>query len=80
MREVMTTCVINDNMIVQEEQDDNIYEDDWEFEGELVEPQHEAIPREYFLHCIICCGIAPLMAAFKPIWLSICGFVWKQPG
>jgi hypothetical protein len=39
MWEVMTSCVIIHNMIVQEERDDNIYDGDWNFEGELVEPQ-----------------------------------------
>jgi hypothetical protein len=42
MWDVMTSCVIMHNMIVEDEQDDNIYDGDWEFQGELVEPQARA--------------------------------------
>jgi hypothetical protein len=36
MWEVMTVCVIMHNMIVEDERDNNIYDQGWEFEGELV--------------------------------------------
>jgi hypothetical protein len=36
MWEVMTACVIMHNMIVRDEHDNNIYDQRWEFQGELV--------------------------------------------
>jgi hypothetical protein len=39
MYEVMTTCVIMHNMIAEQERDDSIHDQGWQFEGELVEPQ-----------------------------------------
>jgi hypothetical protein len=36
--EVMTTCVIMRNMIIDEERDGNMYDQGWEFQGDLVEP------------------------------------------
>jgi hypothetical protein len=56
MWEVMTTCVIMHNMIIEDERDDIIYNGDWEFQGELVEPQAGATSLEYFFTCIIHCG------------------------
>ena len=39
MWEVMTACVIMHNMIVENERDDSrLFDQGWEFEGELVEP------------------------------------------
>jgi hypothetical protein len=34
----MTTCVIMRNMIIDEERDGNMYDQGWEFQGDLVEP------------------------------------------
>jgi hypothetical protein len=33
----MTACVIMHNMIVENERDDNIYDQNWDFQGELDE-------------------------------------------
>jgi hypothetical protein len=38
MWNMMTACVIMHNMIVENEWDDNIYGQDWDFHGELAEP------------------------------------------
>jgi hypothetical protein len=35
---VMSACVIMHNMIVENERDDNIYDQGWDFQSELVEP------------------------------------------
>jgi hypothetical protein len=36
MWEVMTACVIMHNMIIEEECDDSVYDQGWDFQGELV--------------------------------------------
>jgi hypothetical protein len=36
MWQVMTACVIMHNMIVKEEHDDSVYDQGWDFQGELV--------------------------------------------
>jgi hypothetical protein len=36
MWEVMTACVIMHNMIVEEERDDSVYDQGWDFQGDLV--------------------------------------------
>jgi hypothetical protein len=41
MWNVMTACVIMHNMIVENEQDDNIYDQSCDFEGELADPAPE---------------------------------------
>jgi hypothetical protein len=38
MWNVMTACVIMHNMIVENERDDNIYDQGWDFQVELAEP------------------------------------------
>jgi hypothetical protein len=38
MCEVMIACVIMHNMIVEEERDDSVYDQEWDFQGELVAP------------------------------------------
>jgi hypothetical protein len=38
MSSVMTACVIMHNMIVENERCDNIYDQGWDFQGELAEP------------------------------------------
>jgi hypothetical protein len=43
----MIACVIMHNMIVEEERDDTIYDQGWEFQGELVDAEPE--PPTYFL-------------------------------
>jgi hypothetical protein len=46
----MTACVVMHNMIVHEEWDDNIYDGDWDFEGELVESQVGATWEYFFAY------------------------------
>jgi hypothetical protein len=36
MWEVMTACVIMHNIIVEEEHDDSVYDQEWDFQDELV--------------------------------------------
>jgi hypothetical protein len=50
MWEVMTACVIMHNMIIEDERDEGIHEQGWEFQGELVAPHPEAATFEEFLH------------------------------
>jgi hypothetical protein len=50
MWEVMTACVIMHNMIVEDERDEGIHDQGWEFQGELVAPYPEAATFEKFLH------------------------------
>ena len=38
--EVMTACVVMHNMIVEDERDDSIYNQGFDFQGENVEPEH----------------------------------------
>jgi hypothetical protein len=38
MWKVMIACVIMHNMIVEEERDDSVYDQGWDFQGELVAP------------------------------------------
>ena len=37
----MTTCVIMHNMIVEDERDDSIYDQGFDFQGENVEPEQQ---------------------------------------
>ena len=37
----MTTCVIMHNMIIEDERDDNIFNQGFDFQGENVEPLHQ---------------------------------------
>jgi hypothetical protein len=39
MREMMPTCVIMHNMIVKDERDEDLHDQGWEFQGELVAPR-----------------------------------------
>ena len=49
MWEVMTACVIMHNMIVENERDDAmIFDQGWEFEGELVAPTPEPVSRDHY--------------------------------
>ena len=50
MWEVMTACVIMHNMIVEQERDDKLHDQGWQFQGELVEPQPGASTFKGFLH------------------------------
>ena len=50
MWEVMTDCVIMHNMIVEDERDDSLYDNDWQFQGDLVEPLAGASNWEQFIH------------------------------
>jgi hypothetical protein len=54
MWEVMTACVIMHNMIVEDERDDGIHDQGWEFQGELVAPHPGAATFEEFLHVQLC--------------------------
>jgi hypothetical protein len=50
MWEVMTACVIMHNMIVEDERDEDIHDQGWEFQGELVAPHVGTVTFEEFLH------------------------------
>jgi hypothetical protein len=50
MWEVVTACVIMHNMIVNDERDEGIHDQGWEFQGELVAPYLGATTFEEFLH------------------------------
>jgi hypothetical protein len=50
MYEVMTICVIIHNMIVEQERNDSLHDQGWQFQGVLVEPQPEASTFEEFLN------------------------------
>ena len=39
--EVMTACVIIHNMIVEDERDDRIFDQGFDYQGENVEPLHQ---------------------------------------
>ena len=69
--EVMTACVIMHNMIVEDEDDDSIYDQGFDFEGENVEPEHAppATCEQFVGNCVI--GI--LMSSSRMTWLSTCG-------
>jgi hypothetical protein len=45
----MTGCVIMHNMIIEDGRNDSIYDDDWEFQVELVEPLGGEASWKYFL-------------------------------
>jgi hypothetical protein len=47
MWEVMTICVIMHNMIIEDEGDNNIYDQGWEFQGDLVAPGPSADFQDY---------------------------------
>jgi hypothetical protein len=47
---VMIACVIMHNMIVGEECDDNIYDQVWDFQGELIAPNPRLTSFQEFLH------------------------------
>jgi hypothetical protein len=36
MWEVMISCVIMHNMIIEEERDDSVYDQEWDFQGDLL--------------------------------------------
>jgi hypothetical protein len=50
MWKVMTTCVIIHNIIVEDERDDSLYDLQWDYMGELIEPQCAPTTLEEFLH------------------------------
>jgi hypothetical protein len=50
MWNVMTACVILHNMIVENERDDIIYDQGWDFQGELAEPAAGVASWEKFMH------------------------------
>jgi hypothetical protein len=50
MWEVMTCCVIMHNMTVEQERDNNLHNQGWKFQGELIEPQYGTSSCEEFLH------------------------------
>jgi hypothetical protein len=50
MWEVMTACVIMHNMIIEEERDDSVYGQGWDFQGELVTPNLGPVSFQDFLH------------------------------
>jgi hypothetical protein len=50
MWNVMTACVIMRNMIVENEQDDIIYEQGWDFQDELADPAPGVASWDQFMH------------------------------
>jgi hypothetical protein len=48
--EVMTACVIMHNMIVEEERDDSVYDQGWDFQGDLVAANPIPSSFQEFLH------------------------------
>jgi hypothetical protein len=50
MWEVMTACVIMHNMIIEDERNERIHDQWWEFKGELVAPHPGAATFEELLH------------------------------
>jgi hypothetical protein len=50
MWNVMSACVIMHNMIVENERDDIIYDQGWDFQGELAEPVAGVASWEQFIH------------------------------
>jgi hypothetical protein len=50
MWNVMTACVIMHNMIAENERDDNIYDQGWDFQGELAEPAAGVASWEQFMY------------------------------
>jgi hypothetical protein len=50
MWQVMTACMIMHNMIVAEERDDTVYNQEWDFQGELVAPNPRPASFQNFLH------------------------------
>jgi hypothetical protein len=50
MWEVMNACVIMHNMIVEEKRDDSVYDQGWDFQGELVAPNPVPSSFQEFLH------------------------------
>jgi hypothetical protein len=50
MWEVITVCVIMHNMIVEEERDDSVYDQGWDFHSELVAPNSVPSSFQKFLH------------------------------
>ena len=49
MWSVMTACVIMHNMIVEDERDDSVFDENWLFQGENVEPQPGVATFEEFI-------------------------------
>jgi hypothetical protein len=50
MWNVMTACAIMHNMIIENKRDNNIYDQGWDFEGELAEPAPGVASWEQFMH------------------------------
>jgi hypothetical protein len=50
MWEAMTACVIMHNMIVEKKCDDSVYDQGWDFQGELVAPNPAPSSFQEFLH------------------------------
>ena len=73
----MTVFVIMRNMIVQNERDDNIYGQEWEFQGELIEPEVEQQHSKSSSICIMKSVIRQLTFNSKMILLSMCGHTYE---
>jgi hypothetical protein len=50
MWNVMTACAIMHYMIIENKRDNNIYDQGWDFEGELAEPAPGVASWEQFMH------------------------------
>jgi hypothetical protein len=74
----MTACVIVHKMIVEEKHDDNIYDQGWEFQGELVAIIMNRHRFRSFLMHIMRFEIGQTATSFKKIWLIIFEFMWER--
>jgi hypothetical protein len=69
----VTVCVIIHNMIFVSEHDDTVYDQDWEYHGEVIEPQGGAATFQEFLHLYHEIHHKPAhLFYWKPLWFSTC--------
>jgi hypothetical protein len=68
----MTACVIMHNIIIEDEQDDNLYNQGWDFQGELIKPKAGRTMFLEFLHVHHEIHDQATHIQFQITWLSIC--------
>ena len=73
---VMTACVIMHNMIVEAKCDNRIFNQGFDFQGEMLSPCTNNRPCLNSLpNSIVNCVIGTLIWIFKMTWLSTCGII-----